>query len=1241
MAGLASFSRSSSIDSSKSGFFQAMRSLSRGSTSSVRPSAASSTTSMAATAAAGTSPDSMSSSPNQQFLSQFPRKVLRKSHKRMSSSHDLHKRRGSTGSDIFSRVSRHSTAMSGSSSSNIIDWRIQPVEMHIAVEYLDPQASKHRQGHLVATPDYILIFKTRADALAALPQIADVPAQGPDSGSAPPKSSSMLPPADPVHVIPLRALISTFRTDNTRTTFGIETWWRLPHPVIASCSVSVFFKDIRSREHFLDVLASLVKARNQDHPDSNSRVYYEVEECVRKIFQAEEPGFANTVPEIFPVISRNALERSKLKSEEKLKKSQIEGISSHFLVVGVNLCFLIHISRASAVQSTALEVKYQALGLVTLESFYADWSSRDERFAMRFREPFKTPVDLELSSRHYRRIILTLTKADKYLKPAWPTQVQTQDIFHVTGLPTPQHIVAGEDFGGFQRTLSAFYAAYRCNPVDWEINWRTQYAPEFRVLPSAKGTTYTDIQLLAVFRALRYNDYFKALSFCDVDLSSLLGKSDSSRKGNVAYLSRTGVCLTEHETSIVQKASLMHQEFHALAFASGKIRQIDLTNCLPAKYKGDPATYSVQFLVPILNLLAAGLTRCNRLFLRGCHLGEVDVQTLAGYMAPASMEQIDGTIAAGQDVVSLEVLDVANCGLTDQSMKLLFQGLVQSAGTLLTLDVSKNFGRVPAALAQEFMESVGSLRQLNLAGSLTGTAEGELISIQVLDRLEYLEEIDLSGFQLNESTVDTFILFLQTLSARQTSMQTEGYGYSLRRLVLNNCGLSGRQAARIFSAMAGLYDVHLHISSNPLESGIDELVQALNSIWGGRFGLHLNMIEFQDEDNYVELINALAANPFIDYLSLVGTAPVPMTDDVCGDKTVAALEHFFEQNQSVRYLDLSGYCGKLDDGQLGKGFGRALRGLANNKTLTHLRIRNQRLHDSTGTLGSAVQVNQTLLYLDCGDNGFNATSLRYMSKSLESNNTLLAYPFTQDELEEMLMRCVKDIPLPPSIAQGPVAKHKKKPSVDIALERQRSLLRDEIESASAEIMGHVSRNMAKLQQDTGCVLDLDEAYDTCGERGWPSLQLRMPEGNTMNGMFTTTPLEEEQAEMLDRVNELGQPSMSESLVQPPMQPLDHGKARQIVVNSDMVMPQITEDMPYRVPQDDDALNSPVDGSSPSWDLSLPMTPNIASAEHSKAQSTMDDSFIEKTALFAEPDLSRILEKFTMEDGTEYVICTES
>ncbi|CAK7274810.1 hypothetical protein SEPCBS119000_006363 [Sporothrix epigloea] len=1239
VTGLSVNSRTSSINSSKSGFFhsyipRAMHSRSRGSASSVRPSASSSTTSMATVATSSDSTPS-SSSPQQQFLSQFPRKVLRKSHKRMSSSHDLNSRRGSTSSDVFSRVSRASTTMSGSSSSNVLDWRIQSVEMHTLLDYPESQSSKNRISYLVATADYIIMFRTKFDAFAALPQLANMASQNTEVHPLP-KASSMLPPADPVHTIPLHAIISVFRVETMRPLYGIEVWWRLPYPAIATCSTTVYFKDGRDRENYLDMLASMVKIRSQDQSDA-SRVYYEVEDCIRKVFLTEEPGFPSTIPEIFPVVYRNAPDRLKSKLEDKQKKGNLEGVSSHYLVVGVNLCFFIQISRASAMQSTALELQYQTCGLVTLESFAADWSSRDERFAMRFRDPFKSPVGLELSSRHYRRIILTLTKADKFLKPAWPTQWQTQEIFHVTGLPVPQHIVAGEDYGGIQRTLSAYYGAYRCNPVDWEINWRTPFAPEFRVLPSSNGP-YTDLQLLAVLRALRYNDYFKSLSFCDVNLSSLFNKHDSSRKGNVAYMNRSGmelgVYLTAHETSLVQRASILHQEFHALAFASGKIRQIDFTNCLPMHNKAvDLSNYSVQFLVPIMNLLAAGLTRCNRLILRGCILGSVDIESLAGYIAPSSTDQADGVTA--HESVTLEALDVANCGLNDESIKLLFHALCQSAWTLQSLDVSQNLGRVPAALVQQFMDSVGSLRQLNLSGCITGTLEGELLPLEALDRLERLEELDVSNFQLNVSSLNALETILQTISARQASMQSGDYGHSLRRLVLNNCGISGYQAGRIINAMAGLYDVHIHLSSNPLEDGIDDLVKALSRNGSGRIGLHLNMIEFRDESSYIQLMGALASNRFIDFLSLVGTAPIPMNDDTCGDKTVEAIVRFLEANQSVRYLDLSGYCGKLDDGQLGKGFGRALRGLANNTTLTHLRARNQRLHDSTGTLGTAVQANKTLLYLDCGDNGFNATSLRYIAKSLESNHTLLVYLISYEELQDMLKHCVKDIPPPPWQTQQVNPKHKKRfsGSVDLGIERQRNLLGEELELAAAEIMEHTSRNIAKLQQDTGCLLDLDEASDTCGERGWPSLLLRTHENGAR---FTTTPLEEEQLDALDQETEQDltwlpdqSPAMLHSVT------VD-STARQAPVKSTTVTPNITDDIPYRVRQDDEALSSPLDGSGLTWDP--PKTPKITTGM--TKESLLGTSFLEK-AFFAEPDISNILEKFTMADGTEYVICTRS
>ena len=118
---------------------------------------------------------------------------------------------------------------------------------------------------------------------------------------------------------------------------------------------------------------------------------------------------------------------------------------------------------------------------------------------------------------------------------------QTAEIFHVAGLKEPQYLVPREDFGSVKRTLDAYLAAHSCKPVEWEINWKTKYPPEFRLRPAKNGARYSPLQLLAVLRALRYNDYFNSLSFRDVDLTVLQDICDihASSRGHVAYLSRT------------------------------------------------------------------------------------------------------------------------------------------------------------------------------------------------------------------------------------------------------------------------------------------------------------------------------------------------------------------------------------------------------------------------------------------------------------------------------------------------------------------------------------------------------------------------------------------------------------------------------------------------------------------------------------------------------------------------------
>lgn len=113
---------------------------------------------------------------------------------------------------------------------------------------------------------------------------------------------------------------------------------------------------------------------------------------------------------------------------------------------------------------------------------------------------------------------------DRILKPMWPQHFQ-QHIFDVKGLPPPLQLTSGNDLGGIEQSLRAYCAAYSVDMPRWAVDWHHTYQPVFRLIP-LEGTTYLPMQLMAVFRALRYNNFFKAISFRGVDLSSLVSKRD-------------------------------------------------------------------------------------------------------------------------------------------------------------------------------------------------------------------------------------------------------------------------------------------------------------------------------------------------------------------------------------------------------------------------------------------------------------------------------------------------------------------------------------------------------------------------------------------------------------------------------------------------------------------------------------------------------------------------------------------
>lgn len=146
---------------------------------------------------------------------------------------------------------------------------------------------------------------------------------------------------------------------------------------------------------------------------------------------------------------------------------------------------------------------------------------------------------------------------DRILKPMWPQQFQ-QIIFDIKGLPAPLQLTSGNDLGGVEQSLHANCVALHVDMPRWTIEWHAQRQPTFRLLP-LEGSQYSPMQLMAVFRALRYNSFFKAISFRDVDLSSLARKKDFSHYGDsVVHTSLNG------KTSVLSRYLLFSQRMHQL-----------------------------------------------------------------------------------------------------------------------------------------------------------------------------------------------------------------------------------------------------------------------------------------------------------------------------------------------------------------------------------------------------------------------------------------------------------------------------------------------------------------------------------------------------------------------------------------------------------------------------------------------------------------------------------------------------
>lgn len=303
---------------------------------------------------------------------------------------------------------------------------------------------------------------------------------------------------------------------------------------------------------------------------------------------------------------------------------------------------------------------------------------------------------------------------------------------------------------------------------------------------------------------------------------------------------------------------------------------------------------------------------------------------------------------------------------------------------------------------------------------------------------------------------------------------------------MEHCGLSGAAVAKFCSDIEDSADMTLSISGNPLDEGLDELCDAIRR---GRApsGLIMEMVTLRHENGFVNLIESLTANKSISLLSLAGTSTLEIPDEPCSKRLIQALHSLFADNDSIQYLDLSGYSGKLEDGQFAKGFARSLSGLLSNKTITHLKIRNQALNsDDIALLGRVLAENQALRVLDCQDNGINLTGIRFLLSSIQANNRILDCPFSPEERQRIFKHIADNMRRNSYGGMAKSASTKKKPATEKAETETQAILGDTLTATFCELDTCLDRNRAALRKASGQLLDFDSSSSSLEEmrRTW-------------------------------------------------------------------------------------------------------------------------------------------------------------
>lgn len=881
------------------------------------------------------------------------------------------------------------------------DFPIDDTHSRHVLQYGEVQTSssmfRKKREYLVLTETHLIRFKSQSkasDAFFGVPSPYNSSnrmstyrhSQSPSTGSAH-EAQSLASDAsgDRDMGTPLRHIVAVFHAPDGGPYFALDVYY-LDDETNQASSMTLQFGD---PEEMHSWMAAIRTASNSARlADANPLSAYNSHLAAR-VVEAERdyvpPHYA-----IYKVVIRESAKTASRSTDDLSKLSA----SVCFLAIGVHKVHFIPLFKAPSQRSSSPSLaslnSQSSHGILALTECML--SEVDDNFQLTFRKPLEKPKTFHLASLASHDIAVRLRYVEEALRPEWesrpyhfvvPESVR-DDIFRQTQVHTM-------DQDSLDRTLIGYCIAYGVQPenISYQITYPDEDSPRFELLRpiGLRRNQYTVLELLAVMRALRYNETFAGISFKDVHLDILNGLIDEYGFEHVCTKTKRGTH-ARMDMGDLSRACVLVQEIRALALTNRKLRRMDFSNCIKKKPKDfteakssarDTGCGIVEALFPLCKYQT---TNVDWIALNGIQLGETDLD----YLVAAAVER----------ACHLRALEMSRCGLTDRALSLVLDSLRPQENTLEALNLSANPFRLSPALFDSQIGCFAYLTKLDLSHVARTSGPEPLISVETLNVMR-LQELSWSGTSLNAATIDAIAGYLVN------TKQSKG----LRELKVDHCYITGKDVAYLLQSMTDEpgkpRDLHLDVSENYIEKDLKRLTKAIAAGYAPTH-LTIRLLEFEEEHDFRAMILALAENNTIRQLD-ISRASLPSD---ASEETCQALERMFSDNRTLEWLDMSGEDSRLETTKLGVGVNRALRGLQYNQTLRVLYIRYQKLGiQGASTLAEVLRANSTLQYLYCEMNDIALNGFTDLVNALHRNTTLLHLP-TMHESRQMALKRTED-----------------------------------------------------------------------------------------------------------------------------------------------------------------------------------------------------------------------------------------